>query len=130
MLQTQQMQAVRNKTGSLLVLASVSAILSAACVAIPMFVIRPFRPQGARELEIALTVRHAGPWLAGLCAGAVLLGVLRGWEAAKLGLRVAIAGLFLLASVGAILTHVNIFEKMFHPYDSPSFQSAAEAPID
>jgi hypothetical protein len=130
MSQTQQIQALRNKTGYFLALASVFAVISAACIAIPVFVIRPFRPQGARELEIALAVRHAGPWLSGLCAVAVLLVMLRLWKTAKMGARVAIAGLFLVAFAGAILTHVNIFEKMFHPYDSPSFESAAEAPID
>ncbi|MGF7182757.1 DUF3179 domain-containing (seleno)protein [Tunturiibacter psychrotolerans] len=128
--ETQEIQAVRSKTGYFLALASIFAAVSAACVMIPMFVIRPFRPQGATELEIALTVRHAGPWLAGLCAGAVLLVMLRVWKAAKIGARVAMVGLLLLAFAGAILTHVNIFEKMFHPYDSPSFESAAEAPVD
>src|ERR1700678_4412554 len=108
--ETQEIRAVRSKTGYFLALASIFAAVSAACVMIPMFVIRPFRPQGATELEIALTVRHAGPWLAGLCAGAVLLVMLRVWKAAKIGARVAMVGLLLLAFAGAILTHVNIFE--------------------
>jgi hypothetical protein len=95
-----------------------------------MFVIRPFRPQGPRELEIALAVRHAGPWISGLCTAAVLLVMLKAWKTTKIGARVAMAGLLLVAFAGAILTHVNIFEKMFHPYDSPSFESAAEALID
>jgi hypothetical protein len=128
--ETQKIQAVTSKTGYFLALALVFAAVSAACVMIPMFVIRPFRPQGARELEIALTVRHAGPWLAALCAAAVLLVMLRVWKTAKMGARVAMAGLLLVAFAGAILTHVNIFEKMFHPYDSPSFESAAKALID
>jgi hypothetical protein len=128
--ETQEIQAVRSKTGYFLVLASMFAAVSAACVMIPMFVIRPFRPQGARELEIALTVRHTGPWLAALCAAAVLLGMLRVWKTAKMGTRVAVAGLLLVAFAGAIFTHVNIFEKMFHPYDSPSFESAAKVLID
>jgi hypothetical protein len=128
--ETQKLQAVASKTGYFLALASMFAAISAACVIIPMFVIRPFRPQGVRELEIALTVRHAGPWLAGLCAAVVLLVMLRAWKTAKMGARVAMAGLLLAAFAGAILTHVNIFEKMFHPYDSPSFESAAKALID
>jgi hypothetical protein len=128
--ETQEIQAVRSKTVYSLALASVFAAVSAACVMIPMFVIRPFRPQGARELEIALAVRHAGPWLAGLSAAALLLVMLRVWKTAKVGARVAMAGLFLVASAGAILTHVNIFEKMFHPYDSPSFEAATKATID
>src|ERR1700761_172808 len=115
--ETQEIQVVRNKTGYFLASALVLAAVSAACVMIPMFVIRPFRPQGAQELEIALAVRHAGPWLAGLCAVAVLLVILRVWKKAKTGARIAFACLFLVAFAGAIFTHVNIFEKMFHPYD-------------
>jgi hypothetical protein len=128
--QTQEIQTVRGKTGYFFALASIGAALSAACVVIPMFVIRPFRPQGPRELEIALAVRHAGPWISGLCTAAVLLVMLKAWKTTKIGARVAMAGLLLVAFAGAILTHVNIFEKMFHPYDSPSFESAAEALID
>jgi hypothetical protein len=38
--------------------------------------------------------------------------------------------LFLLAMAGAALTHVNIFERMFHPYDAPFFASADEVKAD
>ncbi|MBB5343219.1 DUF3179 domain-containing (seleno)protein [Tunturibacter empetritectus] len=130
MSQTQQIQAIRNKTGSLLALAAVSAIVSAACVAIPMFVIRPFRPQGARELETALAVRHAGPWLAGVCVAVVLLAIFLLWKTARIGTRIGLICLLLLTFAGAVLTQVNIFEKMFHPYDSPSFEGADEAKVD
>jgi Protein of unknown function (DUF3179) len=128
--QTQEIQAVKGKTKYFIASALVFAAVSDACIVIPMFVIRPFRPQGARELEIALAVRHAGPWISGLCAAAVLLVMLRAWKTTKIGARVAMTGLLLVAFAGAILTHVNIFEKMFHPYGSPSFESAAEAPVD
>jgi len=82
-----------------------------------MFVIRPFRPQGAEELNFALAVRQAGPWVAGLCAALVLLLVFRSWKGARIGLRILLGGLFALATAGAVLANVNIFEKMFHPYD-------------
>jgi hypothetical protein len=32
-------------------------------VAIPMYVIRPFRLQGGRELALALWIRHVGQWI-------------------------------------------------------------------
>jgi hypothetical protein len=128
--QTQEIQLVRGKTGYFIALATVFAAISSACIVIPMFVIRPFRPQGARELTIALAVRHAGPWISGLCAAAVLLVLLRARKTTRTGARVTMAGLLLVAFAGAFLTHVNIFEEMFHPYDSPSFESATEAPVD
>jgi hypothetical protein len=128
--QTQEIPAVRNKTGFFFALALVCALISAACVAIPMFVIRPFRPQGARELEVALAVRHVGPWLAGVCVAVVLLMAFRLWKATRIGARIALICLLLLTFASAAFTHVNIFEKMFHPYDSPSFESADEAKVD
>ncbi len=130
MAQVQEFQAVRVGTGRLFALALVCAGVSVACVAIPMFVIRPFRPQGAGELSLALAVRHAGPWLSGLCAAAVLLLVVRLWRSAGVGLRVLSVGLLVFAAAGAALTHVNIFEKMFHPYDSPAFAASDEVKVD
>jgi len=130
MTQVQEFRAVKVGTGRLFALALVGAAVSVACVAIPMFVIRPFRPQGAGELSFALAVRHAGPWLSGLCAAAVLLLVIRLWRSAGVGLRVLSVGLVVFAAAGAALTHVNIFEKMFHPYDSPAFAAADEVKVD
>src|SRR2546426_12737571 len=44
------------------------AVASAASVGIPMVIIRPFHPQDAKALTVALWVHEAGPLLAGLCA--------------------------------------------------------------
>jgi Protein of unknown function (DUF3179) len=128
--QTQDVQTVRTETRRLLALAAISTAVCVACVAIPMFVIRPFRPQGAQELAIALVVRRAGPWLAGVCAAAVLLLLIQSWKIMRTGPRFAMAGLLLLATACAAFTQINIFEKMFHPYGSPSFVSASEAAVD
>jgi hypothetical protein len=130
MAHVQDVRVVKVRTGRGLALALVCAAVSVACVAIPLFVIRPFRPQGAQELDFALTVRHAGPWLAGICAVVVLLLAVRVWKIAGIGSRITLAGLFVLATAGAILTHVNIFEKMFHPYDSPAFAGADAVKVD
>jgi Protein of unknown function (DUF3179) len=130
MTQVEEIRTEKVGTGRYFSLALVCAVISLACVAIPMFVIRPFRPQGAQELNLALAVRHAGPWLSGLCAVAVLLLVIRSWKIARIGSRAALVGLLLLAIAGAILTHINIFEKMFHPYDSPAFGSADAVKVD
>ena len=134
MTQVQEIRAVRVGTRRLfalaLVLMLVCAAVSVGCVAIPMYVIRPFRPQGAEELSFALAARHAGPWLSGLCGLVVLFLVARLWRPAGVGLRVLLVGLLVLAAAGGVLTHVNIFEKMFHPYDSPAFAGADEVKVD
>jgi hypothetical protein len=130
MTQVQDVRAAKMGTKRALALALVCAAVSVGCVAIPMFVIRPFRPQGARELDFALTVRDVGPWLSSVCAAAVLLLLLRFWKVARVGSKVLLAGLFVLAAAGPVLTHMNVFEKMFHPYDSPAFASADEVKVD
>src|SRR5271154_5344294 len=130
MIRVQENQAVKVGVGRLVALTLICAAVSLACVAIPMFVIRPFRPQGAQALNFALAVRQAGPWVAGLCAVAVLLLVVRLWKVTRVGLRVVLAGLLVLAAAGAVLAQVNIFEKMFHPYDSPAFASADAVKVD
>jgi hypothetical protein len=56
--------------------------------------------------------------------------VLRVWKITRTGARVTLVGLLLVALAGAVLTHVNIFEKMFHPYDSPAFGSADTVKVD
>src|ERR1700730_1398736 len=113
----------------------VCAVVSAACVMIPMFVIRPFRPQEATALNVALRVRQAGPWVSGLCAVLLVVVTLWSWKMVapkirRVWFRVAMVGLCVVAIAGAYLTHVNIFEKMFHPYDAPAFGSAAAVAVD
>jgi hypothetical protein len=116
--------------GGSLAWAFVCVVISAACLAVPMYVIRPFRPQGLQELNLALAIRHIGPWVSAVCAAVVLLLVIRLWKVRKTGLRITLAGLLVMATGAAVLTHVNIFEKMFHPYDSPEFVSADGVKVD
>jgi hypothetical protein len=111
--------------------AFVCALVPVACLVIPIYVIRPFRRQGARELAFALTVRAAAPWLTAVCVIAVLwilFSVLR----RKTGTlaRIALVALSFIALISAVLTHVNIFEIMFHPYPSPAFGEAGTAKVD
>jgi hypothetical protein len=126
----QEIRANRVRTESYAAVAVLCAVVAFGCVAIPMFVIRPFRPQGAGELAFALAVRQTGPWVAGICALVVLVLAIRLWKAVRVGLRVMLVGSLILAAAGAALTHVNIFEKMFHPYDSPAFASADQVKVD
>jgi len=116
------------------------AVASAACVWIPIHVIRPFHPQNATALTVALWLHDAGPLLAGLCAAFVVALTIWSWKkvsrkrvsgrARRVGFRIAMVGLCVVAIAAACLTHVNIFEKMFHPYDAPAFWSADKASVD
>src|SRR4051812_23990433 len=94
--QVQQIGRTKVSTGRLgaFAVALVCALVSVACMAIPMYVIRPFRPQGAAELDVALAVRHAGPWVSGVCAVVVLAVVAWAWgKRTTVGWRAVMAGL-------------------------------------
>lgn len=109
----------------------VCAAVSIACLAVPIYVIRPFRPQEAHQLAFALTVRSIGPRLSGTCALVALLMLLSIWKRA-IGLlwRLTLITLSVIVLADAVLTHVNIFEIMFHPYPSPAFGDANSAQVD
>ena len=96
-----------------------------------MYVIRPFRPQDPSQLALALTVRTVAPWLTAVCAITVLIVSMLAWRRTRRRLaRVAFATFSILAVAGACLTHVNIFEIMFHPYDRPAFGKADSVQMD
>lgn len=117
---------------SILVLVAVLTLVSMACFAYPLYVIRPFRHQGARELAAALFVLRIGPWvsIAG-AAACVALAIYawphtRGWM--RRGLLVACAS---LAVASTWLARFNLYERLlFHPIPSAEFEPGAAARVD
>jgi hypothetical protein len=106
-------------------------VLSLICVVYPIYVIRPFRAQGARELAIALVVmqfRSAATLISGAAALAVLVfdwrAQPRRWRRAFATAGAAFVGVL------AALARVNIYELMFHPDDRPSFAAASRMKLD
>ena len=100
--------------------------LAFVCVAYPMYVIRPFRAQGATELAIALFVRAWGPTLAIACTIASVALLVRFWS------RIHKAAIVLpvLTAIFAALGQVNIFERMFRPIDALATLPASQAQVD
>ena len=110
---------------------AICVLISFAALAYPIYVIRPFRHQGARELAVALAVIQFTPLLEiFLVAAALILGLLCWRGTGKLSGKVAagLGVLLLLALAG--LSRVNIYELMFHPIDVPRFSPASEAKLD
>jgi hypothetical protein len=110
--------------------ATLSAAIAALTLAIPLYVIRPFRPQGPHELALALHVRDLGPTLSVLCALVVLAILVWTWRSTRILAHILLVFCAIIAISVSALTRVNIFERMFHPYTSPAFGAAAEVPID
>jgi hypothetical protein len=106
--------------------------ISLACLTYPLYVIRPFRPQGERELRSALLILRVRPILALPCAAAALFGAVRYWRLQprkwlRIGAIAGVAGVLLCAA----LFRVNVYERFFfQPLGTPSFASAGEAKLD
>jgi hypothetical protein len=135
MTQVLEEKKVATKTWPWLVPGLVCTGVAAACVWVPMQIIRPFHPQNAAALTVALWIHQTGPLLAALCAALVVGLTIWSWKrvsagARRVGFRVAMVCLCAVAIAGACLTHFNIFEKMFHPYDVPAFESPATSQVD
>src|SRR5438445_12523377 len=47
----------------------VIALVAFAVLAFPIYVIRPFRSQGAEELAASLVISRWSPWITAICAG-------------------------------------------------------------
>ena len=106
-------------------------LLSFLVLAYPLYVIRPFRYQGSSELAVALAVIRYGPILqiAFIAAALALLAV--SWQQGRnLRLRVAASACAFLVVLFGILSRFNIYERMFHPLDRPSFSLASTAKLD
>jgi hypothetical protein len=105
--------------------------VSLVCVGYPIYVIRPFRPQGARELAIALVISRFRPLVTLMSAILALAAAVAYWtvEASKWRRALAVAGAGVVCIL-AFLARVNVYELMFHPVDHPAFAAASEAKLD
>src|SRR5258708_23866712 len=100
-------------------------------VAFPMYVIRPFRAQGARELAVALVIVRYRPLITAIAAGLALVGAGWYWQSQPGKRQRVMAGVgvgFVL--VLAVAARLNVFEIMFHPVDHPSFTAAGQVTLD
>jgi hypothetical protein len=101
-------------------------------VAYPIYVIRPYRAQGARELMAALAVSRFGPVLTVILALAAAAAAIAYWRTqAPVRRRMLIAASAMLVCVLAVLARVNVYEDlMFHPVEHPEFAAATKAKLD
>jgi len=107
------------------------AVISFALVVYPVYVIRPFRYQGPRELAAALVVMRIRLALEiVLVATAAVLAVLAWRQTGGMWRKVVSCVCALLVCFFAFLSRVNVYELMFHPIDYPSFSPAASTKLD
>jgi hypothetical protein len=106
--------------------------VSSFLVVYPIYVIRPFRAQGARELTLALAISRVGPLLTVISALAALVAAIAYWRTRTPGYRrILVATGALLGCVLAALARVNVYEQlMFHPLEHPAFAAAKDVKLD
>jgi hypothetical protein len=105
--------------------------VSLACVVYPLYVIRPFRAQGARELAVALAISRGRPLLTAVSALLAVGAAIAYWRApSRLWRRILAAVGAVFVCVLAALGRVNVYELMFHPVDHPAFAAAADVKLD
>ena len=107
------------------------ASLSFAILVYPIFVIRPFRYQGSRELALALEITRWTPFLETIFVTLALALLVFSWRQTRVRWhRVLASSCALLVILFGILSRVNVYELMFHPVDRPTFSPASEAKLD
>jgi hypothetical protein len=114
---------------TLVLLASLA--VSLICVVYPLYVIRPFRAQGARELAAALMIERVQGAITLASAIAALAAVLWYWPSEpRTRRRVLAAAGAGFGCVLAALARVNIYELKFHAMDHASFAAASRVKLD
>jgi hypothetical protein len=122
----------RTKAGRVYILCVAGCLaLSFACLVYPVYVIRPFRPQGVRELLAALVVTRFRLPVMVLCAAASLMASIGYWRLGRPRWRRSLVTLgALVVFAFAALSRVNIYELMSHPIEHPAFAAAAQSKLD
>jgi hypothetical protein len=114
----------------LLLALAVCLLLSFLVLVYPIYVIRPFRYQGPRELAVALAIMRFRPLLQALFSALALGLLVFVWRGVRrVWLRAGAVACTLLVLACGILSRVNVYEIMFHPLDRPSFSPAAKAKL-
>lgn len=104
-------------------------------VGAPIWIIRPFRAQSPRALQLAIALRNAGPIISGLAFLLVLacaIGLWRGAEHARLVRNISRALLSILiifSAAGAYLARAHYFQWFFHPIAQARFLPAEHASL-
>lgn len=103
-----------------------AVVVALVTLVAPVWVMQPFRPQGATELTVALWVLRLAPWLLLAAVGLAIAAVVRAWPGGWWRRAGALLMLTVVIGAGA-LAQVNVFEKMFAPLSAPRFASAGES---
>ena len=122
---------MRPRHGFLWFLFVASALVAISFFFVPAFIIRPFHHQTPAALAMAMALRQRAPWPTLLVAVVCLVCAIILWRAAVSPWRkIFLAFVMLLCAFSAVMSRVNYFEWMFHPVDTPQFESVSATKLD
>lgn len=99
-----------------------------AIIVIPVWLIQPFRPQTAREMEVAYTLRRWSPLVSVIASIIALALVVWLWKGAQRWWRkFALVFMLILTSVTVWAARQNHFEWMFNPLPDATYARTTEA---
>jgi Protein of unknown function (DUF3179) len=105
-------------------------LLSIAFVAVPVFLIQPFRPQTHRALEISYILRNWSPLSTLIIFVAAAALVMWQWaRVRRWWSKTVLVIILLLSLVPAWFARQNHFEWMFNPLQNSAFVKATDAPF-
>jgi hypothetical protein len=103
-------------------------LLSIALVAIPVFLIQPFRPQTAQALGISYALRGWAPPATAIILLAILALVIWHWtQGRRWWSKALLVFILLLSIVPAWFARQNHFEWMFNPLKNSAYVKANDA---
>lgn len=108
----------------------VSAVTAIGLFFIPAFIIRPFARQSASGLALAMALVERAPWATLIAAVVCLVCAVVLWQSADLGRKIVLGVTVALVCFSAVMSRLNYFEWMFHPVDSPQFESETASKLD
>ena len=98
-------------------------VIALTVAVFPLWIIQPFKAQSPRVLPFALAAFRFGPWITLLCAVAIAWVLVKSFQLRRQ--RIFALACFLLIAIATLISHTNVFEKMFHPAGEPSFVPAS-----
>jgi hypothetical protein len=118
------------RRGSFWLVYGALVVLGASLFVVPAFIIRPFRYQSPRALQVALVFRQLAPVGTILFAGALVALTVWCWKRVNWPRRTAVTLGTLLVIGAAIMARMNYFEWMFHPIAQAGFEKAENVKLD
>lgn len=103
-----------------------SLLLTAFAIAVtifPLWIIQPFKMQSSRLLPVALAAFRFGPWITLACL--IVIACIAAKSFQLMRQRIITSICLLVIAACTLITHTNVFEKMFHPAGDPVFVPAA-----